>query len=167
MRAIGWAVCAASALGVTACGHGSSETASAPASSEARAPASQVSLTVSRSEIGKHDRFGVAITTRHPTGVNGRTRSSYTLAAMAVRPAVACVNNRDRGFPDRPRGGRVRAELDPARGKGGSLGWCPGRYNGTVTYVKGFACPAKGRCHIPAGFPTRTQIVARFWFRVR
>jgi hypothetical protein len=167
MRATSWIVGAVSALGVTACAGGSSGSAAAPASTAARAPVSQVSLTLSRSEGGKHDRFGAAITTRHATGVKGRTRSHYTLAALAAHPAVACVNDRDRRFPDRPRGRRVRAALDPARGKGGALGWCPGRYKGTVTYFTGFACPSKGRCHIPAGFPTRTQIVARFSFRVR
>jgi len=35
-----------------------------------------------------------------------------------------------------------------------------------VTDFEGFACPSTGRCRIPAGFPTHTDIVARFSFRV-
>ena len=107
------------------------------------------------------------IKTRHTTGVNGKTRRNYTLAAQADTPASGCVNERDRQFADRPAGMQVRAALDPARGEGGAEGWCPGRYEGTVTYFEGFACPSEGRCHIPDGFPTRTEIVARFSFRVR
>jgi hypothetical protein len=123
-------------------------------------------VTLSRAEGGKHDRFATAITTRRATGVDGKTRSNYTLAAKAADPAVGCVNNRDQRFPDGPRGSHVRAALDPTRGEGGPLGRCSGRYTATVTYFEGFACPSKGKCHIPAGFPTRTQIVARFAFRV-
>jgi hypothetical protein len=61
---------------------------------------------------------------------------------------------------------RVRAVLDPARGEGGELGWCAGLFRGTVTYFEGFACPPKGTCHPPHGFPTRKRVVARFSFRV-
>ncbi|MDX6689921.1 MAG: hypothetical protein QOG15_1378 [Solirubrobacteraceae bacterium] len=115
---------------------------------------------------GKHDRFAVAITTAHATGVRGKTRRMYIVEAHAVRPASACVNNRDRVFADRPAGARLRAKLDPARGEGGPEGWCPGRFRGTVRYSEAFACPAKGVCHTPAGFPARSLIVARFSFRV-
>jgi hypothetical protein len=125
-----------------------------------------LALTVSPSVGGRHDRFTVAMTSRHATGVAGRTRRSYTVEAHAVRPASGCVNNRDRRFPDRPAGTRLRAQLDPARGEGGPEGWCRGRFRGTVTYSEAFACPLKGVCHPPHGFPTRTRIVARFSFRV-
>ena len=42
----------------------------------------------------------------------------------------------------------------------------PRRYRGTITYFEGFACPARGTCHVPPGFPTRTKVVARFAFVV-
>lgn len=154
-------------LGLSACGDDSAGAASAPASRAAPAAGSSLSLTVPRPEGGIHDRFAAAITLDRPTGVVGRTRSSYTLAAKAVNPAGGCVNERERRFADRPRGARVRADLDPARGEGGPQGWCRGRYRGTATYFTGFACPSKGRCHVPAGSPTETQVVARFSFRVR
>jgi hypothetical protein len=116
---------------------------------------------------GRHDRFAVAITSGHATGVVGQTRRSSVAEAHAVHPASACVNNRDRVFPERRAGARVRAVLDPARGEGGPEGWCRGRFRGAVTYVEAFACPPAGRCRPPRGFPTRKVIVARFSFRVR
>jgi hypothetical protein len=125
-----------------------------------------VMLTVSPSAGGSHNRFAVRITTRHATGVTGKTRRTYMAEAHAVRPASGCVNNRDRVFPDAAAGTRVRAVLDPARGEGGPEGWCPGLFHGTVTYFEGFACPPKGTCHPPHGFPTRKLVVARFSFRV-
>jgi hypothetical protein len=84
-----------------------------------------------------------------------------------VRPASGCVNNRDRRFPDRRAGARVRAVLDPARGEGGPQGWCRGRFRGTVSFTEAFACPARGRCRPPPRFPTRSVVVARFSLRVR
>jgi hypothetical protein len=84
--------------------------------------------------------------------VFGRTRRAYIADAHAVHPASGCVNNRDRSFPVARAGTRARAALDPARGEGGREGWCPGRYRGTVTYVEGFACPAKGAYRPPPGF---------------
>jgi hypothetical protein len=124
-------------------------------------------VTVSQPEVGRHDRVLAAITTRVTTGVDGKTRRSYTLAAKAVTPAGGCVIDRDEQFPDRPAGTRVQAALDLAHGEGGETGWCPGRYQGTVTYHEGFACPPEGTCDIPAGFPTRTDVAARFSFHVK
>jgi hypothetical protein len=162
---------AAVATAVAACGHGD-DSASPPATRTAPAEkpvavasSPSPSLAVSPSEGGKHDRFTVAITSRHATGVFGKTRRAYSVEAHAVRPAVACVNNRDERFPDRPAGTRVHAALAAAPGEGGSLGWCRGRFRGTVTYTDGFACPAAGTCH--PEFPTRSRVVARVSFRVR
>jgi hypothetical protein len=124
-------------------------------------------VTVSPSAGGRHDRFAVAITSRHATGVFGQTRRGYVAEAHAVHPASGCVNNRDRAFGEHRAGVRIRAVLDPARGEGGPQGWCRGRFRGTVTYTEAFACPPTGRCHPPRGFPTRTVVVARFSFRVR
>jgi len=117
--------------------------------------------------VGRHQPFTLTITTRKPTGVRGRTRRSYFAEARAVHPASGCVNNRDRGFPAAPAGRRVHAVLDPARGEGGPEGWCPGTFHGTVTYTSAFACPARGVCHPPQGFPERHHVVSRFSFRVR
>lgn len=116
---------------------------------------------------GKHMRFIVRFTSHRATGVFGKARRSYKVEAHAVRPAVACVNNRDRVLPGRPAGTRMRATLDPARGEGGPAGWCRGTFRGTVTYSEGYACPPKGRCRPPKGFLGRTRVFARFSFRVR
>jgi hypothetical protein len=123
-------------------------------------------VAVTPSAGGRHDRFAVTITAGHATGVFGRTRRSYVAEAHAACPALGCVNNRDRVFAERRAGARVRAVLEPARGEGGPEGWCRGRYRGTITYFEGFACPARGTCHVPPGFPTRTKVVARFAFVV-
>jgi hypothetical protein len=123
--------------------------------------------TVSPAAGGAHDRFAVAITAPHATGVFGSTRRSYVAEAHAVHPASGCVNNRDRVFGGHRAGARIRAVLDPARGEGGPQGWCRGRFRGTVTYTEAFAGPPSGRCHPPRGFPTRKVVVARFSFRVR
>jgi hypothetical protein len=123
--------------------------------------------TVSPSAGGRHDRFAVAITSRHATGVFGQTRRGYTAEAHAVHPASGCVNHRERVFGERRAGARVRAVRDPTRGEGGPEGWCRGPFRGMVTYTEAFACPPTGRCHPPPGFPTRKVVVARFSFSVR
>ena len=130
-------------------------------------PAARPQQLVSPAVGGKHDRFTVAVTGRHATGVFGKTRRAYLVEAHAVHPVAACVNNRDRAMPDRPAGSRMRAVLDPLRGEGGPEGWCPGAFRGTVKYFEGFACPAKGTCHPPRDFPTRVRTVAQFSFSVR
>ncbi len=124
-------------------------------------------LRLAASVTGKHKRVVVTITARQATGVFGKVRRSYDLAAQRVQPQSDCVNNRSSGFPDSSAGSRVQAALDPARGDGGPEGWCPGLYEGTVTYTVGFACPAQGACHPPTGFPHRSAIVARFAYHVR
>jgi hypothetical protein len=151
---------------VGACGGGASSVVRVAASSHARPGSERVPVTLARSEITRLGRVVAAITTRRATGVSGETRTNYTLAARALDPAAGCVNDDARRFPDGPRGARVRAELG-ARGKAHAAGWCPGRYRGTVTYFTGFACPAKGTCRPPEGFPSRSTTVARFSFRVR
>jgi hypothetical protein len=158
---------AVSALLVTVAACGGHSTATPRTTAQAVASKPSPPLTVTPSEGGKHDRFKVAVTVRHATGVFGKTRRMYLVEAHAVRPAVACVNGRDRAFGDLPAGSRIHATLAPQPGKGGALGWCRGRFRGTVTYTEAFACPAKGACHPPGDFPTRTQVVERFSFRVR
>jgi hypothetical protein len=154
-------------VGLVAVAGGGGAGASAPRETPVTASSQPgLSLTVSPSTGGKHDRFTVAITSRHATGVFGKWRRTYTAEAHAVRPASGCVNNRDRAFPDRPAGTRVRAKLDPARGEGGPEGWCLGLFRGTVTFSEAFACPPAG-CHPVPGVATRGGIVARFSFRVR
>ncbi len=133
----------------------------------AQAESSRLNLTVTPATGGKHRPFLVAFTSDRATGVVGKTRRSYTVRALAVRPAVACVVDRDRTLAGREAGTRMRATLDPARGKGGELGWCHGRFRGTVTYSEAYACPPRGTCQPPKDFPQRSRVVARFSFRVR
>lgn len=161
------ALCAATSVSVCACGSDPSTGGSPRTSGEApAATAGAVPLTLARSRGGVHDGFTVEITTRHTTGVKDKALSHYTVAAEAVRFAAGCVVEQDQRFPDRPAGIRVRATLDPSRGKGGHLGWCPGLYRGTITYFEGFACPREGTCRAPNNFPRRTEVVGRFAFRV-
>jgi hypothetical protein len=138
-----------------------------PSEATSGAAPRSVRVAVSPVTAGKHRRFTVSITTVHATGVFGKTLRSYAADVHAVTPRSGCVNNRDRRFPDAPAGSRVRAVLDPARGEGGPEGWCRGRFGGTVRYSAAFACPPKGRCQPPPGFPSRTEVVGRFTVRVR
>jgi hypothetical protein len=138
-------------------------TAYAPSSA---APA-VTDLEVSPSAPRRHDRVAVGFTSRRATGVFGKQRRSYVVQAHSVRPASACVNNRDRALPPRPAGYRLRTRLDPARGDGGELGWCRGRFTGTVRYSIGYACPASGTCQSPKSFRRRSSVTARFSFVVR
>jgi len=109
----------------------------------------------------------VTFTAHRDTGVVGRSGHGYSVSAVAIAPAVACVNNRDVSAPDGiAAGSRVTLTLAVRRGEGGDLGWCPGSYRGTIAYMEDFRCPPKGRCHIPAGFPHRRAVVAHFAFRV-
>src|SRR6478735_6284831 len=66
-----WVVCA---VVVSACESGGSSGRAPTASRDVLASASPVTIIVSRSEVGKHDRFLAMIKTRHTTGVNGKTR---------------------------------------------------------------------------------------------
>jgi hypothetical protein len=109
----------------------------------------------------------VTFTAQHATGVVGRSGHGYSVTATAVAPKTACVNNRDAWSPDGLAAGtRTTLTLAVGRGEGGNLGWCPGRYRGKVSYFEAFRCPAQGRCHVPAGFPDREVVVARFTYRV-
>lgn len=141
--------------------------AGSPARAQAARSRTDPPVTVSPTTGGKHVNFIVRFTSHRATGVFGKTRRSYSVEANAVRPAVACVNNRGSSLPARPAGTRMRATLNPARGDGGSSGWCRGTFRGTVTYSEAYACPPKGRCRVPKGFPHRTRVIARFSFRVR
>jgi hypothetical protein len=124
-------------------------------------------LKVSPPAPRRHDRIAVSFTSGRSTGVFGSQRRYYWIQAHSVRPASACVNNRDRGPPSRPAGYRLQALLDPARGDGGVLGWCRGRFKGTMRYSVDYACPASGTCQPPKGFARRSRVTARFSFTVR
>jgi hypothetical protein len=134
--------------------------------SPARAPSPAVDASAPRT-ITAGDDVPVTFTTQRATGVFGRSGHGYTVSAMAVAGRAACVNNRDVVAADgTPAGTRVTLTLRVRRGEGGNLGWCPGRYRGTITYLEAFRCPATGRCHTPAGFPYREVAVGHFSFRV-
>jgi hypothetical protein len=166
------------AVTVAACGHGDDAPwrggpKTPPAPKAARStPAMVMPIpsgprpAVSPLRGGKHVAFRVVVVSDRDTGVFGKTRRSYHVEAHSVRRASACVNNRDRRFPDAPAGSTMYATLDPARGEGGPLGWCRGQYRGTIRYIEAFACPSSGTCRPPAGFPSRSKVVVRFTFRV-
>jgi hypothetical protein len=75
-----------------------------------------------------------------------------------------CVQHRSTLIDAGRRGQRVTARLDPARGEGGDLGWCRGRFRGTLRYYDAFACPATGVCEPPERFERLTRVVSRFRF---
>ena len=125
-----------------------------------------IALHLSPVLAGKHERIVVSITARRPTGVADTVMRSYFAATQAVRPRVDCVNNRGNEFPYSGAGTRITAVLDPAAGDGGPQGWCPGVYRGVISYSRAFDCGLiQGPC-TPA-FPTATEVVARFTYRVR
>ena len=116
-------------------------------------------LDVSPTAARPRERVAVSFRSRRATGVFGAQRRSYMVRAGSSVARSACVTNRDRVLDARPAGYRLRAVLDPARGDGGPLGWCPGAYRGTVTYVVDRGCPAATGCR-------RAHVVARFRFTV-
>lgn len=132
-----------------------------------RAGPTSSTLALSPATGGKHARFVVAVIGQRASGVFGPTRRSYIVAAQAVRPASACVNNRETVLSGKPAGARLQGTLDPARGEGGPSGWCPGTFDGTVIYSEAYACQPTGRCRPPKGFVSRTRVIARFSFQVR
>jgi hypothetical protein len=98
------------------------------------------------------------------------TKSRYYFVLCGSIPpiSIACarvVSPADRHDVWCAVGRVVRAVLSPAHGKGTE--WCQGRFHGLITLVADYACPARGTCHSPPGFPTRRRTVARFGFRVR
>jgi hypothetical protein len=159
---------AAFAMTVAACGRGSDNSSRGGAATRAVVHAAVATIpsgprpVVSSLRSGKHDGFRVVIVTEHETGVVGKTLRSYHAEAHAVRPASACVSNRDRAFPAGSMGATLYATLDPARGEGGPRGWCRGLFRGTVRYHEAFACPPAGTYHRPARFPSRSEVVIRF-----
>lgn len=109
----------------------------------------------------------MTITARLPAPSSGQTQRGYTATAQAVPAQSGCVQEQDADFPDATPGARVRVALDPARGKGGPEGWCPGRFRGIVTAYETFLCPSEGSCRPPPGIRERSSVVGRFSFRVR
>jgi hypothetical protein len=116
-------------------------------------------LNVSPAAPSRSERIAISFRTRRATGVFGAQRRSYVVRARSSAARSGCVANRDRVLGARPAGYRLRAVLDPARGDGGPLGWCPGPYRGTVTYVVERGCPTSRGCR-------RVHVAARFRFDV-
>jgi len=86
--------------------------------------------------------------------------------AAGRRRDLGCFTQREAYADDAPGGARVRLRL-LVRGGGKGTFWCRGRYRGEVRLFEGFACPSRGRCRPPRGFPRRVVLVGRFSFRVR
>ena len=116
---------------------------------------------------GKRTRFTVTFTAPRATGDLGRTRRSYVLEVHRAEPRAGCIQHREAIATPAVAGARASAQLDPAQGHGAGLGWCPGRFRGTVTYSESYRCPARGRCKPPRGFQRHTELIGRFAFRVR
>ena len=70
----------------------------------AHAPARAVDAAAPRT-VAADDNVPVTFTAQHDTGVVGRSGHGYAVSAMAVAPAVACVNNRDAFSRTAPRPG--------------------------------------------------------------
>lgn len=147
-------------LCLAACGGGSNT------QSTAEAPAIQglpVKATVSPSSGTPNTDFTVHFVAREPTGRAGQVRRSYVVTARGPS-REACVVKASAQSEGTPPGATVEVTLSPAQQEGRV--WCPGRYRGRVSITTAFACPAKGRCHVPPGFPTRSKDVGDVAFRV-
>ena len=108
--------------------------------------------------------FQVSFRSGARLGVSRDTRRSYR-AAVRGPAGEGCVRESE-AFTDRGRpGNRIVLSLSPGRTKG--VRWCRGRYQGTLSRVNGYACPARGPCQPPPNFPRREQTVGRFAFQVR
>jgi hypothetical protein len=96
----------------------------------------------------------------------GNRRRGYFLVARRRGGMSGCVQQRD-GFVRPGRAGqRVVGRINPARGKGGLLGWCRGEYRGKVRYYDLWACPDTEVCAEPDRFESIDQVVARFRFSI-
>lgn len=73
--------------------------------------------------IGIHERIRVTFT--------ASDAGQFSVMAKRTRAQPGCVVDRD-GYVSATGGQRATAVLDPLHGEGGELGWCPGRYRGTV-----------------------------------
>ena len=125
--------CAVTAVALAIGPRGSDEPRPA---SPAHAPARAVDAAAPRT-VAADDNVPVTFTAQHDTGVVGRSGHGYAVSAMAVAPAVACVNNRDAFSPDgTAAGSRMTLTLAVRQGEGGNLGWCPGSYRGTIAYTE-------------------------------
>ena len=121
------------------------------------APATGGRMTVIRARFESEVRLGKTM---------GERRRGYYVVAKRRQGMAGCVQHRD-AYVYRGRAGQsVVAKIDPKRGKGGDLGWCPGPFRGVLHYYDGFACPRTGRCDVPAGFDNVNRVVAKFRFRI-
>src|SRR3954470_1280201 len=80
MRAATWSALAMCALVAGACGGGASGAGRASDPGHAGAAASPVTLTLSRADVGRHQRVVAAIDSPVATGVRGRRATGYMLA---------------------------------------------------------------------------------------
>jgi hypothetical protein len=120
-----------------------------------------VKATVVPASGGIHQVFHVRFPLRQPVGVRGHVIRGYE-AALRHSDEPGCIIDTGGFLNER---GKVDIALDPTRMKGGM--WCGGRFHGTLSYYDAYACPARGTCHIPRGFPTHKRTVARIAFTVR
>jgi hypothetical protein len=110
---------------------------------------------------GVHTVFRIRFRAREPVGRRGDARLGYSARLMNLPGGSGCIVDTGGFFEPR----RRAIVLDPRAQKGGL--WCRGRFSGRITYYRDYACPARGTCHVPRGFPRRHRTVARVSFRVR
>jgi hypothetical protein len=108
--------------------------------------------------------FAVSFRAREAIGQIGKARRSYVASARGPSD-FACVF--DAEFPSKSAqpGDEIQISLDPSRMKGRR--WCRGDFAGKIYLAVDFACPAKGVCHVPSGFPRQRIEVGGFEFSVR
>jgi hypothetical protein len=117
---------------------------------------------------GVQTTFRVHIRTRQALGVQGHVLRGYEAHLMRLgAPAVGCIQDTGPSFanartaPGQP----VIIVLDPGQMMVGQ--WCRGTFKGRLSYYEEFACPPRGVCHPPSGFPAHRRTVARLSFRVK
>jgi hypothetical protein len=128
--------------------------------------AQPVQATVRPRSGGIHTVFRIQIHAPQPVGVTGSVRRDYVARVMLRRSAISCIEDTGPSFGDSPNGQshRLTIVLDPAQMMVGH--WCRGTFVGKLRYYQDYACPPRGRCHPPRGFPRRSHVVARLRFRV-
>jgi hypothetical protein len=163
-------VAAAACLAATGCGDDGAD--KPPAPTVKRAPrfdappfhARPVKVRVVPPKGGIHTPFRILIRRPQFVGVRGHARFGYTARATQKPLQAGCITDTD-GFVDERAWHRVaHVVLDPSEQKGQI--WCRGDFPGRLLYTQGYACPSRGTCHRPRGFPRHTRVVARFSFRV-
>ena len=126
--------------------------------------ARSVAATVVPRVGGIHTRFRILI--RRPQFVGRRAHAfwGYDLKARQRPYRGGCITDTGEILNGGPARDPARIVLDPSRQMGHI--WCHGRFFGRLYYYEAFACPDRGTCRVPRGFPHHRSLVGRFGFSV-